>query len=152
MWEYIDSFTDIGFKFVFGNEISSDEILRVILNDVFEGQEDFGRILTRIYTFNNISDMQTIPFTHRDVLERLAKISNEAALSDEERCLYDYDVKRARDYKSEMTESRSYGHSIGYNEGRAEVAFGLDCNMTPLGLGSDVMAAVTGLSPEDIAA
>lgn len=70
MWEYIDSFTDIGFKFVFGNENSSDEILREFLNDLFEGQEDFGRILTWIYTFNNISDMQTIPFTHRDVLER----------------------------------------------------------------------------------
>ncbi len=51
MWEYIDSFTDIGFKFVFGNENSSDEILREFLNDLFEGQEDFGRILTWIYTF-----------------------------------------------------------------------------------------------------
>ena len=43
MWEYIDSFTDIGFKFVFGNENSSDEILREFLNDLFEGQEDFGQ-------------------------------------------------------------------------------------------------------------
>lgn len=291
MGKFVDPFTDVGFKIVFGKENSSNEILREFLNDLFEGQEDFGRIRTLrylnnersrerlddrsviydilcetecghrfivemqrqakpnffgravyyvsravyeqglrrggnqnddwdysvipvvgvffcdfyvkgfphelvqhirlcdtqtgkpvsdlmryafiqlpafrkvpdechsefdkwIYTLKNMADMQTIPFTHRDVFERLAKISNVAALSDEERRLYDYDVKRARDYKAEMTYARSEGHTIGFNEGRAEgraeAAREVARNMKIKGLATDMIAAVTGLSPEEI--
>lgn len=53
MGKYIDPFTDVGFKIVFGKENSSNEILREFLNDLFEGEEDFGRIRTLRYLNND---------------------------------------------------------------------------------------------------
>ena len=107
-----------------------------------------------IYTLKNMAEMKAIPFTHRDVFERLAKISSVAGLSEDERRLYDYDVKKARDYKAEMTEARSEGHAIGFNEGRAEgraaAVLEMARKMKRQGLLTSIITSVTGLSPEEI--
>lgn len=60
--------------------------------------------------------MQTMPFTsHRDIFERLASVSSVAALSSEERMQYDYDLKKARDYKAEMSFARKQGLEAGFD-------------------------------------
>ena len=65
--------------------------------------------------------METMPFTsHRDVFERLAKVSSYASLSREEQLQYDYDVKKARDYREEMAYAVSEGIAQGRVEGKAE--------------------------------
>ena len=44
MSRFVDPFTDVGFKIVFGKENQSNEILRSFLNDLFQDQEDFDPI------------------------------------------------------------------------------------------------------------
>lgn len=74
-----------------------------------------------IYILKNMSTMQTMPFTsHRDIFERLASVSSVAALSPEERMQYDYDLKKARDYKAEMSFARKQGLEAGHKEGLKE--------------------------------
>ena len=43
MGKFVDPFTDVGFKIVFGKENSSNEVLREFLNDLFDGQKDFDK-------------------------------------------------------------------------------------------------------------
>lgn len=71
-----------------------------------------------IYILKNMKNMDKMPFTtHREVFERLARVTNYEALSEPERERYDYDLKMARDYNAEMSYARTEGHKIGYDEG-----------------------------------
>lgn len=113
-----------------------------------------------IYILKNMRDMQTMPFTsHREIFERLAKVSSVAGLSPEERRQYDYDVKKARDYKEEMAqakidgraEGRAEGLAEGRVEGRAEEKRDIASAMKKMGLDLLTIEQVTGLSRAEIA-
>lgn len=104
--------------------------------------------------------MQTIPFTsHRDVFERLAKVSSVAALSAEERLQYDYDIKKARDYKEEMRAARdegmqkgiAEGMQKGIAEGRAEERLSIARSMKEKGLDTATILSITGISEAELA-
>ena len=45
MADFIDPFTDTGFKIVFGRENVSNEILAYLLNSLFSGQPGFDKIV-----------------------------------------------------------------------------------------------------------
>ena len=99
-----------------------------------------------------MSSMQTIPFTsHRDVFERLAKVSSVAALSAEERLQYDYDIKKARDYKEEMRAARDEGLQKGIAEGRAEERLSIARSMKEKGLDTATILSITGISEAELA-
>ena len=105
-----------------------------------------------IYILKNMSSMQTIPFTsHRDVFERLAKVSSVAALSAEERLQYDYDIKKARDYKEEMRAARDEGLQKGIAEGRAEERLSIARSMKEKGLDTATILSITGISEAELA-
>ena len=55
MGKFVDPFTDVGFKIVFGKENSSNEVLREFLNDLFDGQKDFDKIKELRYLNNERS-------------------------------------------------------------------------------------------------
>ncbi len=100
--------------------------------------------------------MQTILFTsHRDVFERLAKVSSVAALSAEEMLQYDYDIKKARDYKEEMRAARDEGMQKGIAEGRAEgraeERLSIARSMKEKGLDTATILSITGISEAELA-
>lgn len=112
-----------------------------------------------IYILKNMSTMQTIPFTsHRDVFDRLARISSVAALTPEERLQYDYDIKKARDYKEEMRQAReeglqkgiAEGIQKGIAEGRVEERLAIAAAMKEKGIDMAVIMSVTGLAEAEI--
>lgn len=49
MSRFVDPFTDIGFKIVFGKENKSNDILMAFLNDLFSGEEDFDKKRGRMH-------------------------------------------------------------------------------------------------------
>lgn len=56
-----------------------------------------------LYNLINMRDMETMAFTsHQDVFNRLAKMANLATLSPAAREQYEYDLKKARDYRAEL--------------------------------------------------
>lgn len=99
--------------------------------------------------------MQTMPFTsHRDIFERLASVSNVAALTPDERRQYDYDVKKSRDYHAEMgyarATARAEGLAEGRAEGRADEIKRIASNMKHMGISVETIESVTGLSVTEI--
>lgn len=112
-----------------------------------------------IYILKNMSTMQTMPFTsHRDIFERLASVSNVATLSPEERRQYDYDVKKARDYRAEMSYARKTGHAEGHAEGKAEgraegeakKAIKIARNLLLMGMDKESIIKATGISESEL--
>lgn len=73
-----------------------------------------------IYTLKNMPNMETMPFTEREVFSRLANISNAAALSPSLRAQYERDVKWAIDYNSTIYTAKIEGQAKGRAEGRIE--------------------------------
>ena len=95
--------------------------------------------------------MQTMPFTsHRDIFERLASVSNVAALTPDERRQYDYDVKKSRDYHAEMGYARATARAEGRAEGRADEIKRIASNMKHMGISVETIESVTGLSVTEI--
>lgn len=108
-----------------------------------------------IYTLKNMSTMQTMPFSsHRDVFDRLARVGNVAALSAEERQQYEYDVKKARDYRAEMQfaidKGVAKGRAEGRAEGRAAEKYNIAVALKSKGVNVILISETTGLSVGEI--
>ncbi len=74
-----------------------------------------------MYNLKQMKSMNTMHFTsHQDVFKRLAKVGNLATLSPRQRFAYEQDLKRARDYYSEMRCAVKKGLDKGRAEGLAE--------------------------------
>ncbi len=74
-----------------------------------------------MYNLKHMKNMNTMHFTsHQDVFKRLAKVGNLATLSPRQRFEYDQDLKKARDYHSEMRCAVKKGIARGRNEGLVE--------------------------------
>lgn len=102
-----------------------------------------------------------IPFqeTQDDIFARMDSAARYAALSHEEKRLYDYELKKSRDRASELStalnrgraegraEGLAEGRAEGLEEGRASVAL----KMKEEGIEVAMISKFTGLSPEEIA-
>ncbi len=128
-----------------------------------------------IYNLKYMGSNQEVAFrNHSEIFKRLAKISNVATLTPDERYSYDADVKNARDLINQfrgarqegLAEGRAEGHAEGLAEGRAEgraegIAEGraegiaeekvhIAGNLIRLGLSDTDIAAATGLTNQQI--
>ena len=90
-----------------------------------------------------------IPFqeTQDDIFARMDSAARYAALSPEEKRLYDYELKKSRDRASELSTALNRGRAEGRAEGRASVAL----KMKEEGMEVTMISKFTGLSPEEIA-
>lgn len=100
-----------------------------------------------IYILKHMDTMTSMPFTsHSDVFERLAKVSNVAAMGPDERARYEYDLKKARDYRAELQQAIDTGLKKGIKKGKTEIAR----NLLRMGMGIDQVAAATGLTTQEL--
>lgn len=65
--------------------------------------------------------MEAMQFTsHQEIFNRLARVGNLATLSPVERSMYEYNLKKARDYHAELAYARKLAKQEGFASGRAE--------------------------------
>lgn len=121
-----------------------------------ECENDFERW---IYVLKNMETLQRLPFKARmAVFEKLEKIVDIASLSKDEREKYDESIKVYRDnlvtYAGAIKEGMDKGIEIGRAEGRAEGERKATLEnakaMKALGIATDLITQVTGLSEEEI--
>ena len=156
-------------------EVFSDKLRLVYLQlplfekEVAECENDFDRW---IYVLKNMETIKRLPWAAQNsVFQKLAEIADVSSLTKEERLHYDEALRKYRDtlcvlegaeqrgLKRGREEGLAKGLAKGREEGRAEgLAKGLAKgraetarNMKANGLPVDLIAACSGLSPEEIA-
>ena len=125
-----------------------------------ECETDFERW---IYILKNMETLNRLPFKARKaVFEKLEKIVDIASLSKEERMKYDESIKVYRDnlatisfaenkgLKRGREEGLKEGIEKGLKEGRKEGILSVARNLRSGGMSVEAIAAVTGLSIEEI--
>ena len=135
MGKFMNPFTDVGFKHLFGREVSKDlllELLRVILSDeryIYlslpyftkreeECQTDFDRWM---YLLKNMDSFEKIPeYAPKSVFGKILEVADVASLNEKERWEYDQALKHYRDYNNTLHTSYRQGKEEGYAEGRNE--------------------------------
>ncbi|MEZ4727838.1 MAG: hypothetical protein R3E79_11975 [Caldilineaceae bacterium] len=90
------------------------------------------------------AELAAAPFPHA------FEIAEEAALSPQERLLYEASLKSARDAYAEIMSARQKGLQKGRQEGRQEEKRATARAMRTLGLSPAMIAQVTGLTPAEI--
>ena len=166
MANYINPFTDIGFKRIFGQEFSKPLLIDFLNNlligekrivdfekEVAECENDFDRW---IYVLKNMETIKRLPWAAQNsVFQKLAEIADVSSLTKEERLHYDEALRKYRDTLCvlEGAEQRGLkrGLAKGREEGRAEERIEIARNMKVKGLPVDLIAECSGLSPEEIA-
>ncbi len=112
--------------------------------DESECETDFERW---IYVLKNMEVLERLPFkAKKAVFMKLEEIVDIASLSKEDRMKYDEAIKVYRD--NLVTEA--YARNEGRAEGRAEEKLDNARNAKRLGLSSDVISRITGLSIDEI--
>ena len=198
MANYINPFTDIGFKRIFGQEFSKP-LLIDFLNNLLIGEKrivdfekgvevcenDFDRW---IYVLKNMETIKRLPWAAQNsVFQKLAEIADVSSLTKEERLHYDEALRKYRDTLCVLEgaeqrglkrghaeglakglakgreeglakglakgreEGLAKGRAEGLAKGRAEERIEIARNMKANGLPVDLIAACSGLSPEEIA-
>ena len=84
------------------------------------------------------------------VFQRLAEVAVVSKLSKKDRLAYDHALKRYRDTYNAMTGAEQKGRAEGRAEGIEENKRDNARKMKALGLSTDVIAQVTGLTTEQI--
>ena len=155
-------------------EIFSDKLRLVYLQlplfekGVDECENDFDRW---IYVLKNMETIKRLPWAAQNsVFQKLAEIADVSSLTKEERLYYDVALRKYRDtlcvlesaeqrgVKRGLAKGREEGRAEGLAKGRAEgLAKGraegqieTARNMKAKGLAIDLIAACSGLSPEEI--
>ena len=121
-----------------------------------ECENDFDRW---IYVLKNMETIKRLPWAAQNsVFQKLAEIADVSSLTKEERLYYDVALRKYRDtlcvlesaeqrgLKRGLAKGREEGRAEGLAKGRAETAR----NMKAKGLAIDLIAACSGLSPEEI--
>ena len=117
-----------------------------------------------IYTLKNMPTLTAIPFqeTKNDIFARMDEAARYAALSPEERRIYDYELKKARDRAAELSTAERKGIAQGRAEGVAQgiaqgiaqgVAQGISDTarrMKEAGMDTELISKFTGLTPSEI--
>ena len=128
---------------------------------VDECENDFDRW---IYVLKNMETIKRLPWAAQNsVFQKLAEIADVSSLTKEERLYYDEALRKYRDTlcvlesaeQRGLKRGREEGLAKGLAKGRAEgLAKGRTetaRNMKAKGLAIDLIAACSGLSPEEIA-
>ena len=129
-----------------------------------ECENDFDRW---IYVLKNMETIKRLPWAAQNsVFQKLAEIADVSSLTKEERLYYDVALRKYRDtlcvlegaeqrglkrgreegLAKGLAKGRAEGRAEGLAEGRIEAAR----NMKAKGLAIDLIAACSGLSPEEI--
>ena len=125
-----------------------------------ECENDFDRW---IYVLKNIETIKRLPWAAQNsVFQKLAEIADVSSLTKEERLYYDVALRKYRDtlcvlesaeqrgLKKGREEGLAKGLAKGRAEGLAEERIEIARNMKAKGLPVDLIAACSGLSPEEI--
>lgn len=101
-----------------------------------------------VYILKNMERLQEIPFqTYKNqIFQRLGELSKVANLTDEERRLYQQDLKWARDYRSSLAYERDEGIAIG----EKRVARAMATKMLAKGYAISEISELTGLSGAEL--
>lgn len=107
------------------------------------------------YNIKNMGTMQRVAFTgHDEVFRRLDNISNVAALSAEERCQYEADLRYARDYNAQLKfaiqEGLEEGRKEGREEGREEAVINMAKKLISKGETTEYISEITSLPADRI--
>ena len=122
-----------------------------------ECENDFDRW---IYVLKNIETIKRLPWAAQNsVFQKLAEIADVSSLTKEERLYYDVALRKYRDTlcvlesaeQRGLKRGREEGLAKGLAKGRAEGRLEIARNMKENGLSVDLIAACSGLSPEEIA-
>ena len=129
-----------------------------------ECENDFDRW---IYVLKNMETIKRLPWAAQNsVFQKLAEIADVSSLTKEERLYYDVALRKYRDTLCVLEsaeqrglkrglakgreEGRAEGLAKGLAKGRAEERIEIARNMKENGLSVDLIAACSGLSPEEI--
>ena len=105
-----------------------------------------------IYTLKNMTTLEDIPFlSDNPVFRYLADVADISALSQGERQRYDESIKIMRDHISAYDTARNKGLTEGEEKGLRKGAVQTARRMKTEGLSIELIAKMTGLSPEEIA-
>ena len=122
-----------------------------------ECENDFDRW---IYVLKNMETIKRLPWAAQNsVFQKLAEIADVSSLTKEERLHYDEALRKYRDTlcvlesaeQRGLKRGREEGLAKGLAKGRAEGRLEIARNMKENGLSVDLIAACSGLSPEEIA-
>ncbi|MCH5218018.1 MAG: Rpn family recombination-promoting nuclease/putative transposase [Muribaculaceae bacterium] len=98
-----------------------------------------------IYTLKNMATLIAIPFQESkdDIFARMEEAAKYASLSPEEKAIYDYELKLARDKESQL--------QTAHDKGRKESSLEIAKNLKEAGVDPNIIASATNLSLKDIA-
>ncbi len=107
------------------------------------------------YIFNNMSTMETMPFTQKDRLfRRLSSVASYANLSDEDKMDYDADLKAYRDIVGQLSYAEAKGIEKGIEKGikkgREEEKTEMIVNMMKVGLPIDQIAVIANMTVDKV--
>ena len=107
------------------------------------------------YLVKNMEKLKEIPWKAQDeVLAELEKVSNIAALSSEERHLYEINRRVYRDNLAVLEASYQDGHESGFNEGHEsgvdEATQKIALSLIRQGFADEMIAETTSLSHDEI--
>ena len=102
-----------------------------------------------------MTTLEDIPFlADNPVFRHLADVADISALSQGERQRYDESIKTMRDhisaYETAINKGRREGLTEGEVKGRTEERITMAYSMKAKGLSPELIAEITGLSPEEI--
>lgn len=100
-----------------------------------------------MYNIINMPTMDTMAFvTHNELFDKFEKMASYAALSPEDRMVYDANVKAYRDLRGQLEYSKKEGRKEGIKEGKIEMVH----NLAKQGISLDIIAAAAEMSLDEI--
>ena len=162
MANFINPFTDVGLTNLRTNELFSDKFRLIYLQlplfqkEAEECETDFERW---IYVLKNMETLNRLPFdAQNSVFQKLASITNVAALTRQERRIYDESLRQYRDavivMEGQRAEGRAEGWAKGKEEGIAEGQMDMARNvarwMKGKGMSTSDIVEATQLSQQEI--
>lgn len=115
------------------------------------------------YILKNMSQMKKIPlYLNKGIFEKLFKIAKVSKLTEEQRKIYESNLKAKRDYmatidfarkeegKKAREEGMEKGRELGREEGQLEVRLAIAPKLKEMGMSVDEISKITKLSIEEI--
>ena len=146
--------TDVALMDMQTKKLFSDKVRMIYLQlprfrkEADDCENDFERW---IYVLKNMDTLTRMPWmAQNSVFQRLAQIADISAMTKEERLKYDEGLKQFRDAHSVFEGARREGEARGRAAGLREGKMSTALNMKNLGMATDIIMQVTGLSAEEI--
>lgn len=104
-----------------------------------------------IYILSKMETLTRMPFTAQHaIFKKLAEIADVSTLSREERTMYDFSLKRARDNYAVLQGAKLEGRKEGLAEGEKKAFTAVALRMLSKGADDESIVEMTGLSVADI--